>query len=110
MSTTLRDRLKSRLRSARPVTVAGVQYHVRDLTVAELRETDRLAELLPEGPQREVRRVESHAMFALADADGAPLFPNGNTEDLDTVALFTLDELRQICEASIPSKDAAKNA
>lgn len=110
MNTTLRDRLQNRTRHARPVPIEGGDpLHVRPLTLAELRDVDRRAELLPSGAEREVRRVEWMAVFALAGEDGTPMFPHRTDEDLGAVADLTPAELRAVAEASVPNKDEAKN-
>lgn len=96
-------------RPVRPVSLpGGGTLHVRDLSLAELREIDRRAEEVPEAEGRGVRYVELFALFALSE-NGEPMFPRRTAEDLEAVAALTPAQLRAIAEAVSPSKDAAKN-
>lgn len=104
------SRIANRKRDARPVEVPGAEpLHVRDLTLSSLRQIDLRAGLVPEGPGQDVRRVELVALYALADADGTPWFPDRSEEDLADVAELTPAELKAIAEEVMPGKDHAKN-
>src|SRR5205809_746488 len=105
-----RDRLKNRKRPARLVAIDGGEpLHARDLTPADLRDIDARAEGIAEGREREVRRVELMALFALSEPDGVPTFPDRKDSDLETLALLTPAEIRAVAEASVPSRTDAKN-
>ena len=104
--------LAKRARPARAVPMpAGDPVHVRDLTLGELRRIDARADEVPDGPEKNVRVAMLTCGYALCFADGSPACPKGPTEaDLTALEdLLTTAEINAICNAAVPTKDAAKN-
>lgn len=109
--TNTRQRLKSRRRPARPVELPGGEtVHVSDLTVGQLRAIDTRAHQLPEGPERQLRYAELFAVYALAEDDGLPSYPDRSDDDLAELAeLLSPSDLAAIGRAVLPDKADAKN-
>ncbi|VTU02775.1 unnamed protein product [Gemmataceae bacterium] len=104
----MNTKLHSLPRPARPVTVpGGGTLHVRDLSLAELREIDRRADGV--GAELQIRYAVLVCAYALANEDGTPLFPDRSAEDLDAVECLTPAQLGAVAEAALPTKADAKN-
>ncbi len=104
--------LKNLPRPVRMVDLpGGGKLPVRSLTMAELRRVDRMAEELPEGTEREMRRASLLAAVALAEPDGSPAFPpDAAVADLVAAAEgLTPDQLESLCSAAVPTRADAKN-
>ncbi|VTR95242.1 unnamed protein product [Gemmata massiliana] len=109
MSTT-KEALARRTRQFRRVELpGGAVVHVRDISLGELRAIDLRAEEIPEGPDRNLRRIELLCLYALADEDGAPTFAERTDAQLVEMADLTPAEMEAITAAAVPDKEAAKN-
>lgn len=121
---TTRELLRALPRSVRSVELdGGGSVWIRSLTLRELALADDQAEALPEGPERAVRCVLWINALALAEENGSPVFPElarlellaeadraaAIAAALEVVAGLTPLQLRQVADAAVPDKAAAKN-
>jgi len=113
-----RDAIANPPRQARPATLAGgLAVHVRDLTFAEIRRIEKLADQVGEGERRGERYTLLAGVFALAEPDGRPAFPDAVTRDagaaaiavaLEAVAGLTVAQLKDLAREAFPDPEAEK--
>lgn len=104
------DKLKSPPRQARAVELpGGLAIHVRDLTLAELRRVEALADLFPDD-ERNIGFATILAASALCEEDGSACFGDPSTEAAQAaVTGLTLAQIEALGKAILPSKADAKN-
>ena len=96
-------------RPVRPLTLpGGSEVFIRDLSLRELDELERLAGTAPEG-ERNIRYALLQAAAVLCEPDGRPCFLDVNAGSVHMEDL-TPEQINAINRAATPTKDDAKNA
>lgn len=108
-----RQKLQNLRRAVRSIPIAGDEsITVRDLTLAELRRVEVLADQV-DTSERGIRYGVLLAAIALAEPDGSPAFTVGTDDDLIRAALeieaaLTPAQLKAIGEAAVGNPAEAK--